>query len=144
MPVQHPSTPARDGDILPEFVATAGLVDVWVELARGGAAPELGSSLTAGCESAPAGGACERVDKVFYRSSAVLELVALGYDVPDHFVDGEGEPLSDHDPVSVGFSWRVVPEPASGLLLGLGLAALALPGRRGARRDPTRSAIRLR
>jgi hypothetical protein len=73
------------------------------------------------------------VDKVMYRSSAALLLEAVDYDVPAHFVDANGDPLSDHDPVHVRFEWRAVPEPGTLGLLGLGLGALAGRSRRAIR-----------
>lgn len=111
-------------DVLPEMLAATGLRDAWVELERGGALPELGPSLRE-CED-PAGPRCERVDKIFYRGSALLEIVALEHDVPrDLFSDAAGVPLSDHDPVFARFELRVVPEPGTLALVALGLGALA-------------------
>jgi len=114
----------RDGDVLPEMLAAASLSDVWTELVRGGVLPAIGASLT-DCGTDPTGASCERIDKIFFRSSASLLLEALEYDVPSHFVDALGVPLSDHEPVFARFEWRVVPEPGSVALLGAGLAMLA-------------------
>lgn len=113
----------RAADVLPEMLAAASLTDVWIELERGGVLPAVGSALT-DC-SDPTGPNCERVDKVMYRSSASLLLQALSYEIPPEFVDALGAPLSDHEPVAVQFRWSVVPEPASIVLLGAGLALLA-------------------
>jgi hypothetical protein len=128
----------RGGDVLPEMLAAVGLTDVWVELERGGALPAVGAALTAACETHPSGGQCERVDKIFYRSGGGVVLEALDYDVPGNFVDAAGERLSDHDPVSALFSYRLVPEPATALLGAAGLPAVGIrrPGR--ARACPTR------
>lgn len=112
----------RDGDVLPELADGAGLTDVWVELERAGERPPLGSSLTAGCATEPAGGTCERVDKIFYRSSEWVTLEALEHDVPVAlFSDAQDEPLSDHDPVYARFEVTAVPEPGA----GAGAAAVA-------------------
>lgn len=119
----------RSGDILPEFLADTGLTDVWVELARGGDAPAPGTPALQDCEAAPASGGCEVVDKIFYRSGGGVRITPTEYSVPPEFVDADGAPLSDHLPIAARL--QVVPEPASGLLVALGLGALAAR-RRGA------------
>jgi len=115
----------REGDILPEVLADLALTDVWVELERGGVAPAVGASLQ-DCDD-PTGPDCERVDKVFYRGSAGLELTALSYEVPEEvFVDADGLPLSDHEPVVVSFGYQAVPEAGRTLRVALvGWAGLA-------------------
>jgi hypothetical protein len=123
----------RAGDILPELLAAAELEDVWVELARGGDVPPVGESLRTCAEDGFAGADCELVDKILYRLGRGVALAAVGYEVPSAlFVDGAGEPLSDHNPVSATFRFRVVSEPA-GLALAIA-AALAAAGRRARRR----------
>lgn len=114
----------REGDVLPEMLAATGLRDVWIELERGGVMPAIGSNLRE-CDD-PSGPNCERVDKIFFRSSALLEISALAHDVPAAlFTDASGVPLSDHDPVFARFELRVVPEPGTLVLVALGLGALA-------------------
>ncbi len=120
----------RAGDILPEFVATTGVADVWLELTRGGVAPEQGLPLEEGCTVDFADANCERVDKIFYRSGTDVELTVLSHAVPADWVDSEGVQLSDHEPVSAVFSVRVVPEPAALSLLAAGVAVLAAIRRR--------------
>jgi hypothetical protein len=116
----------REGDVLPEMLAAAGLTDVWVELERGGLLPAIGSALTAGCAADPSAGDCERVDKVLYRSSEALRLEALDHEVlAALFSDAAGAPLSDHDPVYALFRYTVVPEPGTTAVLCVGLAALS-------------------
>lgn len=115
----------RAADVLPELLAGAGLTDGWIELARGGVLPAVGPALTAGCANDPAGGDCERVDKIFYRSGGDLVLTATSYAIPSQFVDEDGAPLSDHDPVAMAFDFAVVPEPGTALLVAGGLVALA-------------------
>jgi hypothetical protein len=52
---------------------------------------------------------CERpnnVDKLLYRGSDLLELDAESWQLERKVFQSEsGEPLSDHTPVAVGFSW---------------------------------------
>ena len=45
------------------------------------------------------------IDRVFVRGSDRLEVEAQSWRVPE-FVDAEGEPLSDHEPVAVRIGWR--------------------------------------
>jgi endonuclease/exonuclease/phosphatase family metal-dependent hydrolase len=47
-----------------------------------------------------------RVDRVFYRSSPALLLEAEKWRIASEFVDGRGQPLSDHLAVAVGFRWQ--------------------------------------
>jgi len=47
-----------------------------------------------------------RIDRVFVRSSAELELEPTAWRVESSFVDARGEALSDHLPVAVDLSWR--------------------------------------
>jgi endonuclease/exonuclease/phosphatase family metal-dependent hydrolase len=109
----------REGDILPEFVATTGVSDVWIELVRGGDVPAVGPSLDDGCDVSFADADCERVDKIFYRNGIDVELEALGHAVPEDWVDAMGEQLSDHEPVSAVFGVTFVPEPTGGALAAL-------------------------
>jgi endonuclease/exonuclease/phosphatase family metal-dependent hydrolase len=46
------------------------------------------------------------LDRVMYRSSASLTLSTSNYKVERAFVDSQGEPLSDHDPVAVTVHWE--------------------------------------
>jgi hypothetical protein len=45
------------------------------------------------------------LDRILYRSGGGLSLRLHDYEVPTHFVDSEGLPLSDHLPVLVTFGW---------------------------------------
>jgi hypothetical protein len=90
--------------------ANHGLRDAWIELERGGVTPAVGDpQIDAGCSTDPGGPDCERVDKVLYRSGGGVVLTPLAYDVPSHFVDALGDPLSDHEPVHVTFEVAPVP-----------------------------------
>lgn len=115
----------REGDILPEFLATTGVSDVWVERAREGVFPEVGPSLQEGCAISFADANCERVDKIFYRSGREIELTTLAYSVPEDWVDTAGVQLSDHEPVSAVFRVRAIPEPTTGVSILAGIAMLA-------------------
>jgi endonuclease/exonuclease/phosphatase family metal-dependent hydrolase len=110
------------GEILHEVVADLTLSDVWIELTRGGVFPVEGAPRLEDCAD-PAGGDCERIDKVFYRSSDALLLTPTSYAVPDEeFQDDAGIPLSDHLPVVASFDYQAVPEPAVWMLAAVGLA----------------------
>jgi hypothetical protein len=113
----------RAADVLPELLATTGLSDVWVELVRGGVLPAVGPSV-GDCDTDAV--ACERVDKIFYRSSDRVQITPLAYDVPLDWVDAMGVQLSDHEPVSALFEVAFVPAPGAAGLLALALAGLAV------------------
>jgi endonuclease/exonuclease/phosphatase family metal-dependent hydrolase len=118
----------RASDGLQELLATTGLSDVWVELERAGDLPDPGPAL-GDCADA-AGPNCERVDKIFFRSSAKVQITPLAYDVPTDWLDQDGlapedgEQLSDHLPVSALLEIEFVTEPALLVLLAPFLAAL--------------------
>lgn len=123
----------RAADSLPSFMTSTALADTWTELINGGATPAPGSGALAGCndDAETDGVACERIDKVFYRSSATLALTPTAYDVPaDLFDDINGDQLTDHRPVVVTFDAQVVPEPGTATLLLAGLVGLASRRRR--------------
>jgi endonuclease/exonuclease/phosphatase family metal-dependent hydrolase len=46
-----------------------------------------------------------RIDKFLYRSSADLTITPTSWSIAEGFVDAEGKPLSDHEPVVVDFEW---------------------------------------
>ncbi len=48
------------------------------------------------------------IDKVLYRGSPSLQLVPRQSRTDQSFVDDNGEPLSDHVPIVVDFTWRAV------------------------------------
>ncbi|MQM24143.1 jacalin-like lectin [Glycomyces albidus] len=93
------------GDGIAAFAAGSGLTDAWVELVRGGDAPNAGDPALV-CDDATVDATCEVVDKVLYRSGDHVRLDAVDYR-NDHaaFRDGDGENLSDHYPIAVDFSW---------------------------------------
>ncbi|MFG2468439.1 jacalin-like lectin [Streptomyces canus] len=97
----------RSGDTIAEFAAANGLTDPWVQLIRGGTPPAKGSDALVCDQTGPTvPNTCEVVDKVLYRSSRLVSLNATSYN-NEHakFLTDAGLMLSDHDPISVGFSW---------------------------------------
>jgi hypothetical protein len=51
-----------------------------------------------------------RIDRVFVRDGAGMALSFDSWSVDERYVDGEGEPLSDHLAVRVGLSWQRLAE----------------------------------
>ncbi|MFD7453546.1 jacalin-like lectin [Kitasatospora sp. NPDC059827] len=95
----------RADDTIGAFAADNRLTDAWVQLERGGVAPARGADPLLCDQNAPTD-TCEIVDKVLYRSSALVSLTATSYaNKHADFLDAAGKMLSDHDPVAVGFTW---------------------------------------
>lgn len=63
-----------------------------------------GASLLDACREL-ACGEDNRIDRIMFRSSATVELVPTSWAIDPTFVNGMGEPLSDHEPVVVEFDW---------------------------------------
>ncbi|MFE4964500.1 jacalin-like lectin [Streptomyces sp. NPDC056660] len=102
----------RTADTIAEFASNNGLTDAWVQLIRGGSAPAKGSdALVCDQTGATVPNTCEVVDKVLYRSSKLVALNATSYN-NEHakFLNADGLMLSDHDPITVGFSWSQNPD----------------------------------
>jgi hypothetical protein len=95
----------RSADTIAQFVANNGLTDAWVQLERGGVAPAAGTDALL-CDEDAITDTCEVVDKVLYRSSKFVTLGATAYH-NEHasFLTSDGLMLSDHDPISVKFTW---------------------------------------
>ncbi|MEW2301291.1 jacalin-like lectin [Streptomyces sp. NPDC006655] len=101
----------RSADTIAEFASANGLTDAWVQLIRGGSAPAKGSdALVCDQSGATVPNTCEVVDKVLYRGSKLVNLKATSYN-NEHakFLTSDGLMLSDHDPITVGFSWSQNP-----------------------------------
>ncbi|GAA3351274.1 jacalin-like lectin [Amorphoplanes nipponensis] len=99
----------RAADTIAEFAAANGLTDAWVQRERGGVAPAKGSDALL-CDENAVTDACEVVDKVLYRGNRLVTLNALDYhNQHAAFRDDNGRRLSDHDPISVTFSWSANP-----------------------------------
>lgn len=82
----------------------AGFKDAWIEKARGGVYPISGAAALMDCVDKNSG-TCERVDKIFYRSSPAVTLSLNDTYIPSYFVDANNLPLSDHDPLTAKFSY---------------------------------------
>ena len=92
----------RAGDNITVFARQNGMTDPWVELVHGGEAPGRETI----CENPSTTNECETVDKVFYRSSALVDLQATRWDYESaRFLQPNGSILSDHNPIGVDFSW---------------------------------------
>lgn len=74
---------SNDGFLFDRLTQGANLIDVCHELRCG----------------------IERPDRVLYRSSQHVQLQPTAWQIPAGFFDGNGEPLSDHEPVAVQFSY---------------------------------------
>lgn len=81
-----------------------GLIDPWVELIRGGEDPSQETI----CQNPSTTDYCETVDKIFYRSSPVLNLQATSWRYESNrFLQPNGAILSDHNPVAATFKWTL-------------------------------------
>ena len=49
---------------------------------------------------------CARIDRILWRSGIGVELRAVEWGVASGFVDAEGRPLSDHEPIRAVLRWR--------------------------------------
>jgi hypothetical protein len=95
-----------------------GFSDAWIESARGGERPEGEDALT-DCSDDNSGAGCERIDKIMYRSSRMLELWVDDYHVEDTlFVTPSGAPLSDHEAVYAQLNYAVVRDWSTSELVG--------------------------
>ncbi|MBK8979089.1 MAG: endonuclease/exonuclease/phosphatase family protein [Planctomycetes bacterium] len=88
-------------------VIVAGDFNAWPDSARDG--PVL-DGLCRGAALRDAGRELaddrSHIDRVLYRSGGGVELTATSWQVAGEFVDGTGEPLSDHPAIHVGFAWQ--------------------------------------
>lgn len=81
----------------------AGFTDAFVQLSRGGVIPTVETL----CDNPQVlNNTCETVDKVFYRSSALVDLEATSFSYASSlFLQADGNILTDHNPVNVNFAW---------------------------------------
>ncbi|KAJ4368978.1 hypothetical protein N0V83_006060 [Neocucurbitaria cava] len=98
----------RTGDIPSIFSTANGMKDAWLELVRGGVAPQAGTDALL-CDNPSPNTTCETVDKMWYRGSSAVELQAQKFQYAGNmFLQENGDVLSDHDPVLVDFAWTKV------------------------------------
>ena len=49
-----------------------------------------------------------RIDRAWFRDGDDLDLSPTSWEVQEHFVDDQGEHLSDHEPIAFGFDWAAL------------------------------------
>ncbi|CAK7207016.1 hypothetical protein SEUCBS139899_009824 [Sporothrix eucalyptigena] len=92
----------RTADDIGIFASQNGLTDAWIQLERGGVVPTVESV----CDNPSTTNDCETVDKVFYRGNSILGINATYFNYEStKFVQADGDILSDHNPITVVFSW---------------------------------------
>ncbi|KAI1780698.1 mannose-binding lectin [Hypoxylon cercidicola] len=92
----------RAGDGIRVFSEQNGMTDSWVEIIHGGTIPTTETV----CENPSTTNECETVDKVIYRGSPVLDLTATYWNYEStKFLQPDGSILTDHNPVTVNFTW---------------------------------------
>ncbi|KAI1078562.1 mannose-binding lectin [Whalleya microplaca] len=92
----------RTGDSIRTFTSQNGLTDTWVELIHNGNIPTTETL----CENPSTTNECETVDKVFYRGSPLVDLKATYWNYESSkFLQSNGSILSDHNPITVNFTW---------------------------------------
>ncbi|KAI0010105.1 mannose-binding lectin [Xylariaceae sp. FL0662B] len=92
----------RAGDSIRLFAEQNGMTDPWVELIHDGEIPTAETL----CENPSTTNECETVDKVFYRGSPVVDLQATYWNYEStKFLQSNGSILTDHNPITVNFTW---------------------------------------
>lgn len=103
----------RTGDGIRLFSSTtvlsSPLTDAWVELAKGGVEPVEGSeALLCDMPQPATNTTCEIVDKVLYRSGDTVKLTAKSFEYAgEKFLQPDGNPTSDHNPILVTFDLQL-------------------------------------
>lgn len=89
------------------FGERVGLRDPWVELVKGGTPPVAGADPLV-CENPSTTNECETVDKVFYRGSRAIDLQPSFWNYESlKLLQPSGDILSDHNPISVNFTYTL-------------------------------------
>lgn len=80
------------------------MTDPFVQFERAGVEP----TVETGCDNPSLINTCETVDKSFYRGSKALTLQATNFAYAStKFLQADGSILSDHNPITVNFTWTV-------------------------------------
>ena len=94
----------RPLDGITVFQTQNSLTDAWVQLENGGVNPTVETI----CDNPSLINTCETVDKVFYRGSDQLTLDATYFNYESSkFLQSNGSILSDHNPITVNFTWTM-------------------------------------
>ena len=94
----------RSLDGIPVFENQNGMTDSWVQIEAGGVNPTVETD----CVNPSLVNNCETVDKVLYRGSDQLALTATYFNYESSkFLQSDGNILSDHNPITVNFTWSV-------------------------------------
>lgn len=94
----------RTADNIGIFASQNGLTDAWLQLERGGVVPTEESL----CDNPSTTNYCETVDKIFYRGNAIVQLSASYFNYEStKFLQSDGDILSDHNPITVDFDWKL-------------------------------------
>lgn len=99
------------GDNVQELIEDNNLSDVWVDLKCNKKYP-FGSAALPASDIMSLTDTSETIDKILYRSSTQVSLSAASYQFEKSlFQNDEGQPLSDHHPVSAVFRWTLPAKP---------------------------------
>ena len=94
-------------DNIRELLAENHLEDSWIFLKHNGNFPKSGMQLPDN-DILKLDDQSETIDKILYRSSSQIQLNPSDYNLEKYlFTNVKGMPLSDHNPVSVTFTWTL-------------------------------------
>ena len=99
----------REGDTI-FALQQLGFHDLWIDLVRKGDVPPLSPDKLKDCDPDRIGFNCELVDKVFYRSSADLNITPNSFRVDDerfYYQNNDTLDLSDHWPLFADFRLEI-------------------------------------
>jgi len=99
----------REGDTI-RALSQIGFTDLWIDLIRNGDVPEISPDKLDDCDSNRTNANCERVDKIFFRSSDNVIITPTKYQVDDsrfYYNSSDTSQLSDHWPLFADFHLEV-------------------------------------